>query len=103
VKAEIAAREVVVRGRAEGKFTASERVQIWHTARVQGDIKAERISIEDGAELHGRLEAGKLTGSAGASDSSSGHHGKKSESGKAKDANPVDDKSASGTITAGAD
>ena len=103
VKAEIAAREVVVRGHAEGKFTASERVQIWHTARVQGDIKAERISIEDGAELHGRLEAGRSTGSAGTSDSSSGHHGKKSESGKAKDANPVDDKSASGAITAGAD
>lgn len=102
VKAEIAAREVVVRGRAEGKFTASERVQIWHTARVQGDIKAERISIEDGAELHGRLEAGKSTGSATASDSP-GHYGKKPESGKAKDVKPDDDKSASGAATAGAD
>ena len=102
VKAEIAAREVVVRGRAEGKFTASERVQIWHTAHVQGDIKAERISIEDGAELHGRLEAGKSTGSSAASDSS-GHHGKKSESGKTKDVKPDDDKSASGAATAGAD
>jgi cytoskeletal protein CcmA (bactofilin family) len=104
VKAEIAAREVVLRGRAEGKFTASERVQIWHTARVQGDIKAERISIEDGAELHGRLEAGKSIGSAPATDSS-GHHGKKSESGKAKDkdANQDEEKSPSGAATAGAD
>jgi cytoskeletal protein CcmA (bactofilin family) len=60
VKAEIIAKELVVRGRAEGKFTASERVQIWHTAHVDGDIKSERISIEEGAELRGKLEAGKL-------------------------------------------
>lgn len=101
VKADITAREVVVRGRAEGKFTASERVQIWHTARVEGDIKAERISIEDGAELRGKLEAGKATGPASNSETHSGHHGKKSEASKAKDAG--DEKTTSGAATAGAD
>lgn len=100
VKAEITAREVVLRGRAEGKFTASERVQIWHTARVEGDIKAERISIEDGAELRGKLEAGKAMGPAPTSETS-GHHGKKSEASKAKDA--CDEKTTSGAATAGAD
>jgi cytoskeletal protein CcmA (bactofilin family) len=61
VKADIAAREVVLRGVAEGKFTADERIQIWRTARVQGELTAERISIEDGAELRGKVEAGKTT------------------------------------------
>jgi len=60
-RAEITAREIVLRGVAEGKFTAEERIQIWHTARVQGDLKSERISIEDGAELRGKVEAGKVT------------------------------------------
>jgi cytoskeletal protein CcmA (bactofilin family) len=59
VKADISAREIVLRGIAEGKFTAEQRIQIWHTARVKGELKSERISIEDGAELHGKVEAGK--------------------------------------------
>lgn len=101
VKAEITAREVVVRGRAEGKFTASERVQIWHTAKVEGDIKAERISIEEGAELHGKLEAGKPV--AATVVETPVHHGKKSDSGKSKEASVSEEKSASGAASAGAD
>jgi cytoskeletal protein CcmA (bactofilin family) len=59
VKGDISAREIVFRGVAEGKFTAEERIQIWHSARVHGELKSERISIEDGAELRGKVEAGK--------------------------------------------
>jgi cytoskeletal protein CcmA (bactofilin family) len=99
VKAEITARELVVRGRAEGKFTASERVQIWHTARVQGDIKAERISIEEGAELHGKLEAGKPI-SAVTSDTN--QQTKKSEINK-PNSRVTEEKGATGAATAGAD
>jgi len=68
VKADITAREIVVRGRAEGKFTASERIQFWHTARVEGDVKSERIGIEEGAVLHGKVEAGHTTAKAPAGD-----------------------------------
>lgn len=59
VKAEIIGREVVVRGKVDGKLTGSERIQIWSTARVNGDMKAEKIAIEEGAELHGKMEAGR--------------------------------------------
>jgi cytoskeletal protein CcmA (bactofilin family) len=99
VRAEILARELVVRGRAEGKFTASERVQIWHTARVEGDITAERISIEEGAEMHGRLEAGKPTAFAIAGPA---HHGKK-DSSKSKESNSGGEKATSSSASAGAD
>ena len=97
VKAEITSRELVLRGRTEGKLTASERIQIWSSARVHGDKKAERISIEEGAELHGKLEAGKLSSSAPLSDLS---HGKKADKHKEP---PGDQKTASGAATAGAD
>jgi cytoskeletal protein CcmA (bactofilin family) len=60
VKAEISAREVIVRGRVEGKVTGTEKIQVWSSARVQGDMKSERITIEEGAELHGSLEVGKV-------------------------------------------
>ena len=98
VKADIVARELVVRGRAEGKFTASERVQIWHTARVEGDIESERVSIEEGAQVQGKLEVGKP----GALAETSAQSGKKSEGNKAKEAHAGDAKSTSGA-TAGAD
>jgi cytoskeletal protein CcmA (bactofilin family) len=98
VKAEITARELVVRGRAEGKFTASERVQIWHTARVQGDIKAERISIEEGAELHGKLEAGKPIN---AVNNEASQQAKKAEVSR-PNSRATEEKGATGAATAGA-
>lgn len=104
VKAEISARDVVLRGTAEGKFTAAERIQIWHSARVEGELKAERISIEDGAELRGRVEAGKMPGSGKATETAG--HGKKSDSGKTKDMHGKDTKDTSeapGAATARAD
>jgi cytoskeletal protein CcmA (bactofilin family) len=64
IKADVTAREVVVRGRVQGKLTGAERIQIWHTARIDGDLKADRIAIEEGAELHGNIEVGKLTNGA---------------------------------------
>lgn len=60
VKADVTAREVIVRGCIEGKITGRERVQIWNTGKVEGEVISERIAIEDGAILRGRVEAGKM-------------------------------------------
>jgi cytoskeletal protein CcmA (bactofilin family) len=96
VKADIVAREVTLRGVAEGKFTAEDSIQIWHTARVHGDLKSQRISIEDGAELRGKVEAGKVSNKA-VTDETSGRSKKTAET-TVKSANP-----ATGAATAGAD
>lgn len=96
VKADISAREIVLRGLAEGKFTAEERIQIWSTARVQGELTSERISIEDGAELRGRVEAGKSAGNV--LTRSKKLDANKSTDQTAKGTNPVP-----GAATAGAD
>ncbi len=101
VRAEINAREVVLRGNAEGKFTADERIQIWHTAHVQGDLKAERISIEDGAELRGKVEAGKPAAKPAAPSEPAGR-AKKNEPNKAMEA-AAKESTATDAATAGAD
>jgi cytoskeletal protein CcmA (bactofilin family) len=101
VKADVSAREVVVRGRVNGKVEGSERIQIWHSARVSGDMKAQRISIEEGAELHGKMEAGKPPSKV--SDSPVLPGAKKVDAGKSKDATPDLDKPTSGAAVAGAD
>ena len=101
VKAEISARDLVVRGRVEGKLTANEKIQIWNTAHVAGDMKAARISIEEGAELHGKLEAGKPSknglgaGNAGTLT--------KTESDNSKNTGSGEEKATPGAAVAGAD
>jgi len=97
VKADIVAREIVVRGRVEGKLEGADRVHIWHTARVNGDIRADRVAIEEGAELHGKMEAGKAPTRSG---ESSGN--KKSEVPKAKETDSGSGKVAPGAAVAGA-
>ena len=59
VKADITAREVVVRGRIEGKIAGKERVQLWNTGHVSGEISTQRLAIEDGAVLRGKVETGR--------------------------------------------
>lgn len=59
VKADVSAREVIVRGKIEGKVTGRDRVQLWSTGQVIGEVQTDRLAIEDGALLRGRVEAGK--------------------------------------------
>jgi len=98
VKADLTAREVVVRGRVEGMVSGSERIQVWHTAHIHGELKSEKIGIEEGAELHGKMEAGKPTGPPAVAGSS-----KRAEPNKHKDAASGEEKSSSGAAVAGAD
>lgn len=58
IKADITSRELIVRGLVQGKVSARERVQLWHTGRVEGEVQTERLAIEDGAFLRGKVEAG---------------------------------------------
>ena len=59
VKADIFAREVIVRGKIEGKVTGREKVQLSSTGQVLGEVQTERLAIEEGALLKGKVEAGK--------------------------------------------
>lgn len=59
VRADIIAREVIVRGRVDGKITGTEKVQLWSTGQVSGEVRTVRLAIEEGAVLRGKVEAGK--------------------------------------------
>jgi cytoskeletal protein CcmA (bactofilin family) len=60
VKADITAREVIVRGRVEGKILGRDRVQVSSTGYVTGEVQTQRLAIEDGAVLRGKVETGRL-------------------------------------------
>jgi len=59
VKADVTAREVIVRGKIEGKVSGRDKVQLWSTGQVTGEVQTDRLAIEDGAMLRGKVEAGK--------------------------------------------
>jgi cytoskeletal protein CcmA (bactofilin family) len=59
VKADVSAREVIVRGRIDGKVVGSERIQIANSGQIIGEIQCERLAIEDGAILRGKVETGR--------------------------------------------
>ncbi len=59
VKADLSAREIIVRGTVEGKVTARDKLQIWSTGQITGEVQTDRLAIEDGALLRGKVEAGK--------------------------------------------
>jgi cytoskeletal protein CcmA (bactofilin family) len=61
VKADVNAREVIVRGQIEGKVSGRDRVQLLGTGQINGEVQTERLAIEEGASLRGKVEAGKLT------------------------------------------
>ena len=60
VKADVNAREVVVRGQIEGKVSGRDKVQLLGTGQIHGEVQTERLAIEEGASLRGKVEAGKL-------------------------------------------
>jgi cytoskeletal protein CcmA (bactofilin family) len=56
VKADIQAARVIVHGSVDGNITVRERVEIFKTGHVAGDLIAPGISIEDGAFYKGKIE-----------------------------------------------
>lgn len=70
VKADIHAREIIVRGSVEGKLIGRDRVQLWNMGNVAGEVQTDRLAIEDGAVLRGKVEAGRPVGKTSESASS---------------------------------
>src|SRR5215467_5998278 len=60
IKADLIAREIIVRGKVEGKVIARDRLQIGSTGEINGEVQTGRLAIEDGATLRGKVEAGRV-------------------------------------------
>ena len=56
IKANISARAITVEGRVEGDIVATERIAIKSSSQVKGNLKAERVTLEDGAKFRGSID-----------------------------------------------
>jgi len=59
VQAQVDVGVCVIRGAMRGNVTAKSRVEISKSARVQGDITAPVLIVEEGAVLSGKITIGK--------------------------------------------
>lgn len=60
ILATVRSREVVISGSVTGDVFASERLVLHKTARVEGDVEAASLTIEEGAILNGKVSMGGI-------------------------------------------
>jgi cytoskeletal protein CcmA (bactofilin family) len=56
IKANMTAKTITVEGRVEGDINATEHIAIKSGSQVQGNLKAERVTLEDGAKFRGAID-----------------------------------------------
>ncbi len=59
VHAHVHARDITIHGKVDGNLDGTERVELKKSAVLMGDIKTQRIVIEDGAYFKGGIEIQK--------------------------------------------
>lgn len=102
VKANITALKVSVEGRLTGDIKSAERVVIKNSGRVEGNIVAPRVVLEDGCQFKGSVEMNIDNESSGAGSSSrtAASAARQGASDSAQAGKPADTGSKSGGETA---
>jgi cytoskeletal protein CcmA (bactofilin family) len=62
VKGNLSVESVSVMGQVSGNITARDRIELKSTARVAGDIKSKRLTVEDGVTFVGKSEVNPSAG-----------------------------------------
>jgi cytoskeletal protein CcmA (bactofilin family) len=64
VNGEILTQDAIVSGRVVGTLTAESRLELQSTSKVEGEVFARRMQLEDGAMLNGTVHMGEVRKSA---------------------------------------
>ena len=67
IKGNLSVNCVTVHGQIGGNVVAKDRIELKAAARINGDIKAKRLTVEDGVSFIGKVEVNPAGGGAGAS------------------------------------
>lgn len=58
VEGDVATQDAVISGTVLGTLVAESRLEVQATARIEGEVKAKRMQLEDGAVLNGTVQMG---------------------------------------------
>lgn len=56
VKANVVAKSITIEGTIEGDLVAADRIAIKASSNVQGNVTADRVTLEDGAKFRGSID-----------------------------------------------
>lgn len=87
VKADVTALKVTVEGRVLGDVRGSERVVVKNSGRIEGNIVAPRVVLEDGCQFKGSVEMNIESGSS----ASTASRPQEQSGSKARDSRPKSD------------
>ena len=62
VSGDIATQDAVVSGTVIGTLVAESRLELQATCRIEGDVRARRMQLEEGAILNGTVHMGEPSG-----------------------------------------
>jgi cytoskeletal protein CcmA (bactofilin family) len=65
VQGTILTQDAVISGRLVGTLTAESRLELQATSRIEGDVHARRLHLEEGAILNGTVNMGDRRSSSG--------------------------------------
>jgi len=58
VHGDVSAQDAVISGRVTGTLVAESRLELQATCRVEGEVRARRMQLEEGAVLNGTVNMG---------------------------------------------
>lgn len=61
VEGDISTQDAVISGRVVGTVEAQSRLELQATCRIEGQVRARRMQLEEGALLNGTVEMGEET------------------------------------------
>ncbi len=59
VEGDISTQDAVIAGRTKGTLRAESRLEVQATSRIEGEVIATRIQLDEGALLNGTVQMGK--------------------------------------------
>lgn len=59
VNGNITTQDAVISGRVEGSLVAESRLELQATCRIEGEVRARRMQLEEGAILNGTVKMGE--------------------------------------------
>jgi cytoskeletal protein CcmA (bactofilin family) len=58
VQADVEAGSIIVEGDVKGNLVASDRIELKQTARYEGDLRATKLTVDEGAIFSGHVSVG---------------------------------------------
>ncbi len=61
VNGSISTQDAVISGRVDGTLIAESRLELQSTCRIEGEVRARRMQLEEGAILNGTVQMGEAS------------------------------------------